>query len=141
MADRFEGDTRRRLLLVDDCVAERDLYEMLLEREFRVLTAARGADGVAIASVEHPDLVLLDVMMPGMDGWETCARIKRDPSTAQIPVVMLTALDDRDLDRHASEVGASAVVRKTSGPEQLFETINSALGGPPDKAVWTDSDR
>jgi CheY-like chemotaxis protein len=132
------NDARQRLLLVDDCVAERDLYEMVLEREFQVFTATRGFDGLILAGTEHPDLVLLDVMMPGMDGWETCSRIKNNPVTAAIPVVMLTSSDDHDLDRHASEVGATAILRKPCAAERLVETIRGALGGPQDKAVWGD---
>src|SRR6266851_5152159 len=96
---RYATSARRRvkLLLIDDCVAERDLYECVLETEFNILTATRGADGLALADRARPDTIVLDVMMPGMDGWETCTHIKSNPITANIPVILLTGVDDRDL--------------------------------------------
>jgi len=118
---------RPRLLLVDDTMAQRDLYETALGGEFTVLTASRGAEGIAVASHALPDVIVLDVMMPGMDGWETCTRLKCDDLTADIPVILLTAIDDRDLTQHATAVGASAVLRKPCSPESLRSTILSAL--------------
>ena len=136
MAVVATSETEYRLLLVDDSAAERDFYEMLLEREFRILTASGGSTGVLLAAQEHPDAVVLDVMMPGMDGWETCTRLKRDPHTAGIPVILLTAADDADLFSHAKAVGATAVVTKPCSARRLRETIHSALHGKRDKAVW-----
>lgn len=118
---------RPNLLLIDDTIAERDLYEIVLAREFQVVTAARGLDGIALAIQHRPDVVVLDVMMPGLDGWETCNRIKSDPVTADIPVVLLTGADDRDLTQHATAVGASAILRKPCPAEILRETIFAAL--------------
>jgi CheY-like chemotaxis protein len=117
-----------KVLLVDDCVAQRDLYQVILERDFRVLTASRGDDGIALAVSERPDLIVLDVMMPGLDGWETCTKIKSHPVTADIPVVLLTAADDVDLSQHAVAVGASAIMTKPCPAhgflEQLFALLN-----------------
>ena len=120
---------RPRLLLVDDTVAQRDLYEMALGDEFTVFTASRGAEGIAVASHALPDVIVLDVMMPGMDGWETCTRLKCADVTADIPVILLTAIDDLDLTQHATAVGASAVLRKPCSPEALRSSILSALNG------------
>jgi two-component system cell cycle response regulator len=123
-----ESHARRpRLLLVDDCAPERDLYETMLEVEFNVLTAARGSDALALATRERLDAIVLDVNMPGMDGWETCARIKSDAATADIPVIMLTGADDVDLIEHAAAVGAMALLRKPCPAEQLRDTIAGAL--------------
>ena len=116
-----------RLLLVDDCVAVRDLYELALEPSFQVSTANRGVEGLALAMTEHPDVVVLDVLMPGLDGWETCAAIKSNPQTAGIPVILLTAADDRDLTQHAIAVGASALLNKPCPADRLVNTILSAL--------------
>jgi CheY-like chemotaxis protein len=116
-----------RLLLVDDCVAVRDLYELALEPSFQVSTANRGVEGLALAMTEHPDVVVLDVLMPGMDGWETCAAIKSNPRTADIPVILLTGADDRDLTQHAIAVGASALLNKPCPADRLVTTILSAL--------------
>src|ERR1700750_1729971 len=84
-----------RVLVVDDVDVNVKLLEAKLSSEyFDVLTASNGAAALTIAASELPDVVLLDVMMPGMDGFEVCRRLKGDPKTADIPVVMVTALSD-----------------------------------------------
>jgi two-component system cell cycle response regulator len=118
---------RRRLLLVDDCVPQRELYEVALEHEYDILTASRGAEGIDLAVRARPDAILLDVLMPGMDGWETCTRIRCDAAIADIPVILLTAADDRDLSQHAVAVGASALLRKPCSVDQLKETIEKVI--------------
>ena len=118
---------RHRLLLIDDNVTERDLYEMALEPEFNVITATRGVVGLALAAVERPDAIVLDVMMPEMDGWETCSRIKGQPATADIPVILLTGTHEHDLSRQATAVGASAILIKPCSLERLRQTILAAL--------------
>ena len=122
------GD-RMQLLLVDDCVAERDFYELTLTPEFKVITASRGDQGLELARHERPQAIVLDVMMPGMDGWETCTRIKCDAITADIPVILLTGADDRDLTQHANAVGASALLQKPCPAERLRDAIVSVLDG------------
>jgi len=131
VAEEVEPREYPTLLLVDDCVAERDLYALTLRPRFRILTAARGLEGLTLAIARKPDLIVLDVKMPGLDGWETCTRIKSHPVTADIPVILLTGCDDVDLSQHASAVGASAVLNKPCPPERLNEQIAAALGlGP-----------
>src|SRR5215472_3970131 len=110
---------RPKVLLVDDCLAERDLYEMMLATEFDVTTAARGLDALRIAASVRPDIVVLDVMMPGLDGWETCTRLRVNPATADTAVVMLTGVDDPDLSSHAKAVGADGVERKPCSADRL----------------------
>jgi putative two-component system response regulator len=120
--------TRRyRVLLIDDAAAERDLYQMMLEDDFNIWTASRGAEGIAVAARQRPDAIVLDVMMPGMDGWETCMQMKCLTDTADIPVILLTAADDRDLSQHAMAVGATAVLQKPCEADRLRETILRAL--------------
>jgi len=115
------------VLLIDDCGAERDLYELALEHDFHILTAARGSEGASLAQRARPDAIVLDVIMPGMDGWETCTFIKSDSITADIPVILLTGADDRDLSQHAVAVGATALLRKPCPLEVLRQTIVAAL--------------
>lgn len=115
--------TRPNVLLIDDCIEQRDLYELALERDFKILTATRGAEGAALAARERPDAIVLDVMMPGIDGWETCSQIKGNVATADIPVIMLTGTEDCDLSLHAVEVGASALLRKPCPVDRLRDTI------------------
>ena len=85
-----------RILVVDDVDANVRLLQAKLEAEYyEVTTASDGPSGLAAAISEKPDIVLLDVMMPGMDGFEVCRRLKADPATRHIPVVLVTALDGR----------------------------------------------
>ena len=80
-------------MIVDDDKAMVDLMErVLLTQSFQVVTATRGADALAVARVVHPDLIILDIMMPDMDGYEVCQRLKADSETAEIIVIMLSAL-------------------------------------------------
>ena len=119
--------SRPTLLLTDDSATQRDMCEMALAPQFNILTASRGSDGVNLAISERPDLVLLDVMMPGLDGWETCTYIKSHPDTADIPVVLLTGSDDADLSQHAMAVGATALLNKPCPPDKLRQAIREAL--------------
>ena len=83
-----------RVLVVDDVVQNVKLLEAKLSSEyFDVLTAMNGEEALEVIAKEQPDIVLLDVMMPGMDGFEVCRRIRENPKSAHIPVVMVTALD------------------------------------------------
>jgi CheY-like chemotaxis protein len=127
----MERPSGRRLdvLLVDDCVAERELYQCVLEPEFHILTASGGAEGVALAVQHHPDVIVLDVRMPQIDGWETCLRIKSNPATADIPVLMLTGSDDKDFARHAKAVWASALLHKPCPGGILRSAILTAVEG------------
>ena len=85
-----------RILVVDDIESNVRLLEAKLSAEyFEVLTAYDGPTALAIAGSERPDIILLDVMMPGMDGFQVCRRLKEDPTTRHVPVVLVTALDGR----------------------------------------------
>ena len=127
MNDKPDMGRRVQLLLVDDCVAERNFYALTLAPDFKVITASRGDQGLAMARRERPHAIVLDVIMPGMDGWETCTRIKCDDVTADIPVILLTGADDRDLTQHANAVGASALLQKPCPADRLRKTIVSVL--------------
>ena len=127
MDRQTNGRERRNVLLIDDSAEMRDFYGFALAHDFNVLTAAQGAEGASLAVRERPDAIILDVIMPGMDGWETCTRIKCNEATANIPVILLTGTDDRDLTQHAMAVGATAVLRKPCGVDQLREAILTAM--------------
>ena len=84
-----------RVLVVDDLPANIKVLEAKLTADyFTVVTASNGIDALRLAESESPDIILLDVMMPGMDGFEVCRRLKGDLKTSHIPVVMVTALSD-----------------------------------------------
>src|SRR5688500_11694374 len=102
-----------RVLVVDDVPANVRLLEARLSAEyFDVITATSGGDALAICERAECDIVLLDVMMPDMDGFEVCRRLKKNPSTHHIPIVMVTALD-RASDRiRGLEAGADDFLTK-----------------------------
>ncbi|MCX6611505.1 MAG: response regulator, partial [Acidobacteria bacterium] len=84
-----------KILIVDDTPANIELLDTLLRVEgFDTLTAENGESARALAAEAHPDLILLDVVMPGESGFETCAKLKSDPDTVDIPIIFLSALDD-----------------------------------------------
>jgi DNA-binding response OmpR family regulator len=116
-----------RVLLVDDSLEHLELYRTMLETAAVVRTAARGEEALAIAGVEPLDVVVLDVMMPGMDGWEVCRVLKERRETAALPVVMLTSLDAVDVPARARELGAAAVLMKPCPVDRLLLVLNACV--------------
>jgi len=116
-----------RVLLVDDSAEYRELYTILLEGKATVVTASSGEEALAIAATQPVDVIVLDVMMPGMDGWQTCERLKADPATSGIPVVMLTSLDGLGVPETAARLGAAFVLIKPCPAERLVIAIKEAL--------------
>jgi CheY-like chemotaxis protein len=90
--------------------------------------AARGLEGAALAAEYHPDAIVLDVLMPGIDGFETCARIKGEAITADIPVLLLTGADQPDLSQRAKAVWAWTVLHKPCPADKLRTAILAATG-------------
>jgi CheY-like chemotaxis protein len=117
---------RPRVLLVDDSKAHLELYRSMLEGLAVAHTTTRGEDAIALAAAEPLDVVVLDVLMPGMDGWEVCRRLKENRATREIPVVMLTSLDATDVPARARQLGASAVLMKPCPVERLMLVLNAA---------------
>jgi len=115
-----------RILVIDDIDANVRLLEAKLTADYyEVLTATDGVTGLAIAASEQPDIILLDVMMPGMDGFQVCKRLKEDPATRHIPVVLVTALDGRS-DRIAGlDAGADEFLTKPIEDIMLFARVRS----------------
>jgi two-component system, cell cycle response regulator len=117
-----------RILVVDDIEANRRLLRVRLEREYYdVLEAASGTEALDIAQAAMPDLILLDVMMPGMDGFEVCRRLKRDGHTRHIPVVMVTALDGDENMTLGLEAGADEFLTKPVDELVLLARVKSLL--------------
>ncbi len=117
-----------RVLVVDDVIQNVKLLEAKLTSEyFDVLTAMNGEEALDVIEKEHPDIVLLDVMMPGMDGFEVCRRIRANAKTAHIPVIMVTALD-QPRDRVAGlEAGADDFLTKPVLDLPLFARVRSLV--------------
>jgi len=117
-----------RVLVVDDILPNVKLLEAKLSGEyFDVITATSGAEGIQKAEAQSPDIILLDVMMPGMDGFETCQRLKSNPATAHIPVVMVTALTDATDRVRGLEAGADDFLSKPVNDIALMARVRSLV--------------
>lgn len=117
-----------RILVVDDIPANVKLLEVrLLAEYFEVLTATNGPDAIETCENGKVDVVLLDVMMPDMDGFEVCRRLKRDPATSHIPVVMVTALDQVSDRVRGLEAGADDFLTKPVNDLQLMTRVKSLV--------------
>jgi two-component system alkaline phosphatase synthesis response regulator PhoP len=118
-----------KVLVVDDEVYILHILEFSLSAEgYEVITANNGELAIEKAKQEKPDLIVLDIMMPVLDGYETCRRLKRDSETKNIPVVLLTA-KGRDIDKRLGfEVGAIDYVIKPFSPNRLIDRIQEILG-------------
>ena len=109
------------MLVIDDDPAVRDLMQRFLGKEgYRVVPAPGGDDGLRLAREMTPDAITLDVMMPGMDGWAVLSELKSDPVTADIPVIMLTIVDDRNL---GYTLGAADFLTKPIDRERLLSVL------------------
>jgi CheY-like chemotaxis protein len=91
------------------------------------LTAGDGLAGLELAEKENPDLIMLDVKMPGMDGWTVLSRLKADQRLSKIPVIVFTAGDGADSSAKALESGASAVCKKPFQPQELIDIIKDIV--------------
>ena len=127
---------RPRVLVVDDDPRLLQIIEMYLRVEgYDVVTAENGEDALARLRAHEVALVILDVMMPGMDGIEACARIRSDPSTVDVPVVMCTALSADEDVRRARDAGASHMITKPFNLVGLGAVVRSYLGVAPAAAA------
>jgi two-component system, NtrC family, sensor kinase len=116
------------ILIVDDIPANlRVLFELLTQANFKVSVAKDGESGLEIAKEAAPDLILLDIMMPGMDGFETCRQLKEDPITQEIPVIFMTALSDVADKVKGFQVGAVDYITKPIEREETLARINVHL--------------
>ena len=116
------------ILIVDDEIQNRKLFETLLRPEgYRTLTAANGEEALKVIAEHSPDLILLDIMMPGIDGYELAVILKADAATSNIPIIMVTALIDRDARLTALNAGAEEFLSKPVDRTELYLRVRNLL--------------
>ncbi|HEX6974920.1 MAG TPA: response regulator [Vicinamibacterales bacterium] len=119
---------RRLILLVEDMLDARELYaEYLTYTGFGVVTAINGHEAMSLARMLKPDLILMDIRLPGMDGLEATADLKRDPELAHIPVVAITADPSESMNARALAAGCTAFIAKPALPDEVARTITRVL--------------
>ncbi len=124
MSDALKG----RILVVDDDENAVEILTRMLAREGHTSVAASsGAQALETLRRENVDVILLDVMMPGMDGLEVCRQLREDERLRQIPVILLTAKDDMDTRTRAMELGVSEFLTKPVNRRELFTRIDAQL--------------
>ena len=120
----------KKILVVDDENDVRELIKAGLDRtEYTTLTASSGAQALSICKTDKPDLILLDIAMPMMDGYQVCEKLKQDPQTKDIPVLFLTGkdLDPRGIIERYEDLGACGYIPKPSTLKGLLEKIGEIL--------------
>jgi CheY-like chemotaxis protein len=121
----------KRILVVEDHELNMDLLVQLLEDKYQVLTATDGAAGIEVAERERPDLILMDLSLPVIDGWEAACRIKAHPQLNQIPLIALTAHAMKGDAERAQACGCDDYMTKPLDEDLLFEKLDRFLGGSP----------
>ena len=124
----MQADIHPTILIVDDSPENLSVLNGLLQPAYQVLAATSGERALRVASgIPRPDLILLDVMMPGLDGYQIFDRLRAEPSTREIPVIFVTALDGKEAELHGLELGAVDYITKAIVPPVVLARINTQL--------------
>ena len=122
--------TKKKILIVDDEPNVRRLSRTILSKNFDVVEAEDGKQAIESANTQQPDVILMDMMMPKMDGLTACHAIKKDPATKSIPVIMVTAIGFELNIKLSQQMGATAYVTKPFAPKELLDKIQQILATP-----------
>lgn len=124
----------QKILIIDDDIDTLKLVGIMLERKgFEILAATTGEKGLRMAKEEHPDLILLDVMIPDLDGYQIARELRASPDTESTPIIMFTAKSQVDDKVEGLEAGADAYITKPARPRELFAQVNSILKRAPQR--------
>ena len=118
---------KKKILIADDETGIRLTVGRILDKDYVVLEAANGEEAVEIAKGQKPDLILMDLIMPKMDGYAACSQIKADEATKGIPVVILTAVGNELNKKFATEMGAEGYITKPFNIQELMDVITPIL--------------
>ena len=118
----------KKILVVEDVEFNRDLIVQLLEDDYQVLTATNGAEGIQLAEREHPDLILMDLSLPVLDGWEATRRIKANTVLRGIPIIALSAHAMQGDEEKARQSGCDDYLAKPLDEDLLFAKLAQFLG-------------
>jgi DNA-binding response OmpR family regulator len=130
--DDAPARVRPTVLCIDDDKLLLGLFVNALEaHDFRPITAADGPSGIELARKERPDAILVDVMMPGMTGFDVCRALRGDDAFRSTPIIVLTALTDPRIEPKALQAGATLAMQKPYETTKLVETIRKLLSRPP----------
>jgi two-component system cell cycle response regulator DivK len=122
-----------RILVVEDDEFNRDLLTQLLEDDYEILAADDGATCIEVAERERPDLIIMDLSLPVIDGWEATRRIKMDKSLKSIPIIAITAHTMPQDEKKARDAGCDDYITKPINEALLFEKLRQFLGYTPAK--------
>jgi DNA-binding response OmpR family regulator len=124
------GEGKKKIVLIDDNISFVDvLSRFLVMKKFEVFTAYNGTEGIKTVSRYMPDLILLDIMMPGISGYEVCKRLKKANKTKHIPIIFLTVRSRPKDIKRGFELGAAYYITKPFNYPELMEGINKVLKG------------
>lgn len=121
----------KRILVVEDIEFNRDLLVQLLEDNYELLTAKDGAEGVTVAEREQPDLIIMDLSLPVIDGWEATRQIKANAALKDIPILALSSHAMRGDEEKARQCGCDDYLSKPLDEDLLFEKLTQLLGERP----------
>lgn len=124
-----------RILVVEDQDSIRRMIEALISaRGYKVTAVNSGTKAIDVALTDPPDMVLLDLMVPGYDGFEVCRRLRKDPTTHAVPILIISAMDDPESRTKAADAGATAYYTKPFSPIALLKEIERLAAESPKRA-------
>ncbi|MEO5333210.1 MAG: response regulator [Magnetococcus sp. YQC-5] len=122
---------QQTILIVDDQPLNIEILNEVLQDSYRIVFATNGLDALELVESQKPDLLLLDVVMPGIDGYQVASRLKADPVTQQIPIIFITSMSDKKYETTGLQMGAVDYIIKPIDPDRVLDTVRRHLQDPP----------